>query len=166
VNCPLPPFVVQALEALPNDGRFYFWTGNVKPKTVITDWQEKLKALFQVAALLSPCPKCKRGVGKPCCDGQADVRPHAERSPSTAHAHRFRDTFATELLLQGVPLERVSVLLGHSSIRITERHYAPWIRSRQEQLEADVRRTWTRDLVAQSETKGTRRVHGRSELVN
>jgi len=31
------------------------------------------------------------------------------------------------------------VLLGHSSIRITERHYAPWTRSRQEQIEADWR---------------------------
>ena len=28
-------------------------------------------------------------------------------------------TFVTELLLAGVPLERVSILLGHSSIRIT-----------------------------------------------
>jgi hypothetical protein len=32
---------------------------------------------------------------------------------------------------------RVSVLLGHQSIRVTERHYAPWTRSRQEQIEAD-----------------------------
>jgi hypothetical protein len=34
------------------------------------------------------------------------------------------------------------VLLGHSSIKVTERHYSPWVRARQEQLEADVRRTW------------------------
>ena len=54
--------------------------------------------------------------------------------------HRFRDAFAVELLLSGVPLERVSVLLGHSSVKITERHYAPWVRERQEQMEADVRR--------------------------
>jgi hypothetical protein len=37
------------------------------------------------------------------------------------------------------PLDRVSVLLAHSSIRITERHYAPWTRSRQDQIEADLR---------------------------
>ena len=49
-------------------------------------------------------------------------------------AHRFRDTFAVELLLAGVPMERVSVLLGHESLRTTERHYAPWVRARQEQL--------------------------------
>jgi len=39
--------------------------------------------------------------------------------------HRFRDTFAVELLLAGVPLDRVSIFLSYSSIRITERHYAP-----------------------------------------
>jgi integrase len=47
-----------------------------------------------------------------------------------------------ELLLADVPLDRVSILLGHKSVRITERHYSPWVRSRQEQLEADVRKTW------------------------
>ena len=43
-----------------------------------------------------------------------------------------------ELLLAGVPIERVSILLGHQSVRVTEKHYNPWVRSRQEQLEADV----------------------------
>ena len=59
------------------------------------------------------------------------------------HPHRFRDTFAVSLLLKGVSLESVSKLLGHTSIKVTERHYAPWVKARQEQLEADVRRTWT-----------------------
>jgi integrase/recombinase XerD len=46
------------------------------------------------------------------------------------------------LLLKGVPLDSVSKLLGHSSIKITERHNAPWVQARQEQLEAEVRRIW------------------------
>ena len=50
--------------------------------------------------------------------------------------------FRRSLLLAGVPIERVSVLLGHQKVRITEKHYAPWVRARQEQLESDVRRTW------------------------
>src|SRR2546430_9853385 len=58
------------------------------------------------------------------------------------HAHRLRDSFSMELLLAGVPIERVSILLGHQSVRITEKHYAPWVWARQEQLEADVRCTW------------------------
>lgn len=41
------------------------------------------------------------------------------------HAHRFRDTFAVELLLAGVAMERVSVMLGHSSLRITENIMRP-----------------------------------------
>jgi hypothetical protein len=43
-------------------------------------------------------------------------------------------------------MERVSVLLAHSSIKVTEKHYSPWVRARQEQLEADVRRTWGQSL--------------------
>ena len=75
-----------------------------------------------------------------------------------------------ELLLSGVPLERVLVLLGHSSIRVTEHHYAPWVRSRQEQLEADLRRAWSQDPLAlmgfvQPE-KGTKKVHEKRQRPN
>ncbi len=75
------------------------------------------------------------------------------------HAHRFRDTFAVELPLKSVPIEQVSVVLGHSSVKITDHHYSPWVRARQEQLEADVKRTWGEDPILFSETKGTREVH-------
>ena len=88
------------------------------------------------------------------------------KSAGNAVSHRFRDTFAVELLLAGVPIERVSILLGHQSVRITEKHYNPWVRSRQEQLEADVARTWERDPVLNPKTQlatvkkilGTKRV--------
>lgn len=70
-------------------------------------------------------------------------------------AHRFRDTFAVGLLLAGVPIERVSILLGHSSVKITERHYSPWVRSRQQQLEADVQKAWDADALYTSQMKGT-----------
>ena len=66
----------------------------------------------------------------------------AEPSIKNGHPHRFRDTFAVSLLLSGVELSHVSILLGHASIKITERHYAPWVKARQKQLEDDVRRTW------------------------
>ena len=59
-----------------------------------------------------------------------------------AHAHRFRHTFAVELLKKGVPIEEVSILLGHSSVRITERHCAAWVQARQEILKGHVAKTW------------------------
>jgi integrase/recombinase XerD len=102
----------------------------------VGDWQRSLRKLFVLAAIL---------------DG---------------HAHRFRDTFVVELLLAGVPLERVSMLLGHRSLKVTEKHSAPWVRARQEQLEADVRRSWGEDPTALELTKGTPEVHENAEAVN
>jgi len=58
------------------------------------------------------------------------------------HAHMYRDTFAVDLLQKGVPIETVSILLGHSSIRITEKHYSPWVKSRQDNLETQIRKIW------------------------
>ncbi|MGC1647732.1 MAG: tyrosine-type recombinase/integrase [Candidatus Sulfotelmatobacter sp.] len=52
----------------------------------------------------------------------------------SCHPHMLRDTFAVEMLLAGVPLEQVSILLGHKSVKITEKHYAPWVKARQERL--------------------------------
>jgi len=137
VWCPVPDFVVAALESCPKStANYFFWTGESEPKSAVGDWQRSLRKLFTLAGIP---------------DG---------------HAHRFRDTFAIELLLAGVPLERVAVLLGHQSVKVTERHYAPWVRARQEQLEADVKRTWSQDAVALRETKGTPEVHGKVEAVN
>jgi integrase/recombinase XerD len=136
VYCPLPDFVVDALNTCPRSNpNYFFWTGSSEPKSVVGDWQRSLKKLFYIAGI------------------------------PTGHAHRFRDTFAVELLLSGVPLERVSVLLGHKSVRVTERHYAPWVHARQEQLEADIRRSWSRDPVHLELTKGTREVHDQEEAV-
>jgi hypothetical protein len=82
------------------------------------------------------------------------------------HAHRFRDTFAVELLLAGIPLEQVSILLGHQSIRVTERYYAAWTDSRQRQVEADLKRAWEHDPIVLLETNATRRLRGEIEAVN
>jgi integrase/recombinase XerD len=105
--------LVAALNFCPNrNPEYFFWTGESKPTTAAGNQRKYLDRLFKIAGV--------RG-GKP---------------------HRFRDTFAVELLLADVPLERASILLGHSSIKVTEKYYSPWVKSRQDQLEADVRKTW------------------------
>ena len=38
-----------------------------------------------------------------------------------------------------VSIENVSLLLGHSSVRITERQYKPWVKTLQRKLEDEVR---------------------------
>jgi integrase/recombinase XerD len=58
------------------------------------------------------------------------------------HIHRVRDTFAVRLLEKGVPIETVSVLLGHSNIAITLKHYRPWVKSLQDKLETAVMHAW------------------------
>jgi site-specific recombinase XerD len=54
------------------------------------------------------------------------------------YPHQFRDTFAVALLEGGASIETVSVLLGHQSIRVTEKHYNPWVKTRQDALDRAV----------------------------
>jgi hypothetical protein len=58
------------------------------------------------------------------------------------HPHMFRDTFAVELLKHGVALETVSMLLGRASIKVTEKHYKPWVKTLQDKLEGEAMKAW------------------------
>lgn len=59
-------------------------------------------------------------------------------------SHRLRATFAVDLLAKGVPLEHVSKLLGHRSVTTTERHYAKWVKGRQDRLDSVVSASWSK----------------------
>lgn len=116
-NVPLPPFVHELLLSLPSQNpRYLFWSGNGDPETCKRGWTRALARLFRIAQLQQPDGLLKR-----------------------CHSHMFRDTFAVELLLAGLPIDQVSLLLGHSSMEITERHYAPFVKARQEQLALSAR---------------------------
>ena len=60
------------------------------------------------------------------------------------HPHQFRHTFAKNLLVAEVPLETVSVLLGHRKSAITERHYARFVPERQAAIDRQVQKSWAR----------------------
>lgn len=130
VYCPLPPDATKALRTVVNERpEYFFWDGKSERETTVKSWNRVFQKLFATA-------------DPPLVGG---------------HAHRFRDTFAISLLLKGVALANVSVLLGHSSIKVTERHYSPWIKARQEQLEADVRSTWMPSSSARRKRSDTAR---------
>jgi integrase/recombinase XerD len=97
---------------------YYFWSGVSTKKSCVGDYQRAFKKLYELAKV------------------------------EDGHAHRWRDIFAVELLLSGMLLEQVAVLLGHQSVHVTEKHYSPWVRARQEQLEAGVRKTFETDKMA------------------
>lgn len=96
-------------------GREYvFWSGHGKLSSALGDWARAFKSLAKHAGV------------------------------EGFHFHRLRDSFAVSLLEQGVDIETVAVLLGHSSSAVTRKHYNPWIKSRQLALEAAVRQAWKR----------------------
>lgn len=109
---PIPPEAMKALKALPSDGEYFFWSGRGELKSALEFCRRSFMAISDLAGV------------------------------KNAHFHRFRDTFAVELLLAGVPIDQVSILLGHASVKVTERHYSPWVKARQDQLEAAVKKTW------------------------
>jgi integrase len=114
---------VEALEDIPPgpkpNPRYFFWSGNGDPKSAVADWQRSYRRLFK----------------------SADIRT-ADGERKRCHPHMFRDTFAVEMLLAGVPIDQVSLLLGHASVKITEKSYAPFVKARQVQLQESVRNAW------------------------
>jgi integrase/recombinase XerD len=94
VYVPLPPHVVEALENIPPgpkpNPRYFFWSGNGLAKSAVADWQRSYRRLFKLANITK-----------------------ADGSPKRCHPHMYRDTFAVEMLLAGVPIDQVSLLLGH-----------------------------------------------------
>jgi integrase len=84
-------------------------------------------------------------------DAQRSFRKLFELAEVEGHPHMFRDTFAVELLKHGVSLETVSLLLGHASIKVTEKHYKPWVKTLRDKLEADAMKAWPQ--VARQKTR-------------
>lgn len=118
VSVPIPTEVAEEILSAPSPNREYiFWTGKSKGRSQVIMWGSRyVRPLFEAAGVRS----------------------------GHMVSHRLRDTFAVDLLQRGVPLEEVSKLLGHESIKTTERHYAKWVKARQDRLDSLVMQAWQR----------------------
>jgi integrase/recombinase XerD len=116
VSVPIPTDVaLEVIAAMELNGHpdYIFWNRiEGKPKAAVDVWEKAFNRAFKAAGM------------------------------EGGHSHQLRDTFAVELLNQGVPLEEVSKLLGHKSIKTTEKSYAPWVKSRQDRADDLVMGTW------------------------
>ncbi len=113
VSVVIPPKVAHEVRSLHNDGMYLFWDGQ---EDIVKRWTKYVIApCFQAA-------KIDRG--------------------GNMMSHRLRDTFAVHLLQKGVPIEEVSKALGHESIKTTEKHYAKWVKTRQDRLDDLIMATW------------------------
>ena len=115
VETKLPSRALAALRELrPRRGTspaHYFWSGSCTVPALRATWLKRIRRLNKHLNFKDE-----------------------EGQPMRFHSHMLRDTFAVELLLIGVPLEEVSRLLTHKSVKVTEKHYSPWIKRRQQQL--------------------------------
>jgi site-specific recombinase XerD len=127
VKIALQPPVLEALNALPASGVYYFQEDRI-------DYEPARAAL--------------RGMGK---DEKAfnelmpDYLIRIERATKlvlkvlrlaglNGACHRFRDTFAINMLRQGVPILEVCDFLGHSDVKITYNHYVKWLPEQQAEI--------------------------------
>jgi integrase len=106
IQIKLKPETIQALGALPVESPEYFF------------WSGK-----------SQLETLKRSIARTCVALSRLTRLHV-------HAHRFRDTLASELLLNGADIRTVQQILGHRSVRTTEKYYGHFVAAHQRLLDS------------------------------
>ena len=114
----LPDCVVEALNAVPRRPNIhadqYFWTRKCDHRVLAIMWDQRVKRLN---------------------DHHLSIKDE-DGNPMRFHSHMLRDTYAVELLKRGWSIYEVSHLLTHTSVKVTEKHYAPWVKDREQQLES------------------------------
>lgn len=103
----LPGVALDALRALPEESPYFFWSGASMLSSAISSAGNTIRTLMRLAQVK---------------DG---------------HPHRFRDTFSVTLLQNGADLRTVQLLLGHTSIKTTEK-YSPFVLGMQRILDEAV----------------------------
>lgn len=126
VTCFLSEDLAKALRALPRmkwrgspdepgAGRYPFYDGSMKDQEGYMN-SHLNRPLRELGSLLGIQVKG---------DKKSSLRPH-----------RFRDSFAVNMLSAGLSLEHLSRLLGHKDISTTQRYYAHYVPKVQEAVEA------------------------------
>ncbi len=109
VFLPIPAVLQKALDALPaprgasGEPRCYFWNGIASRRAIKGVAERTLATVFKASGVQG------------------------------AHAHRFRHTLATDILVKGGTEQDVADVLGISPA-IVRRHYAKWSRARQARI--------------------------------
>lgn len=111
----LDSWLVEEIQQLPKlaRGRYPFWNGS-------RNWKGYINNNVRPAL---------RELGE-CIGIEGSLRPH-----------RFRDSFAVNRLNEGMTMDELRLLLGHANVAMTERYYAPFIKSRAVSLRARYRAT-------------------------
>lgn len=106
----IPTDVAEELLALRNSNKgYFFWSGMGTQKSAAGLFDKMLRTVFEKAEIP---------------DGTS---------------HRLRDTAAVELLKHGVDIRDVSKFLGHSSLKTTEKYYAPWNKAQQKIFDSKIK---------------------------
>ncbi len=105
----LPEIVAESLRTIQKETpKYFFWNGRTGLKSTTNLWRDyKVKPVFEKAKI------------------------------ENAHPHRFRHTFAVNLLRQGISTATVASLLGNSEAIVTK-HYSAWVAARQQGLDEAV----------------------------
>jgi integrase/recombinase XerD len=125
VILPLPPEIIEELRAMatPND-KYFFWSGTSKPRGLVGNFNRSFARLWKLVTWPRPL---------------VDV----DHNPVRPHSHMLRHTFAYHFLQskQG-DIRDLSRLLGHTSIRTTEKYYLNFVPDESAELNEKVRKSW------------------------
>jgi site-specific recombinase XerD len=109
VFLPIPAELQAALDSLPcprgtiGESRHFFWNGVMSKRATKTTAERTLATVFKLSGVAG------------------------------AHAHRFRHTLATDVLIKGGTEQDVADILGISPA-IVRKHYAKWSQARQKRI--------------------------------
>jgi len=122
----LNPLAVEALKALPAS-RTYFFVADREG-----DYSEARQALRKGQHFQKHLPA--RAYEREMQAAMTLVGKVLRAAGLEGGCHRFRDTFAVNMLVGGADIFAVSQMLGHSDVKITQKHYLNLVPSYRERL--------------------------------